>query len=332
MRIDNSTFFASYNHLYHFHKATLLYHYYQHPDKYFAEVLNPIYTPLERESFFFTNDDVYFKKAIALDMRSTYFHCVETLFNLIGVFKAEAEIHERHGKWLNAFSALTEYAPKQLYNEIVEYGKDQASLAWLAESAGRDQWSLGRHIFFFALSPPAEKIEDYLRQCDASVMAIQLALHLFAKDFDDRKEYDSYKHGLRVLDAMKTFYLLDPQTRKMMVLDAGSSLTFPKKSKGAVEVKTQNVDFVRDYRMCVLGARLIQMMINQRRIFYNKAKMDFEQVPIVMLSEESVRWHSEAHVSNKVELIKLEDFEKKFGFKVNLKENSKEDTLPDNNQ
>lgn len=326
MRIDNATFFASYNHLYHFHKATLLFHYYEHPDKYFSDVLNPLYTTLERESFFFTKDDVYFKKAIALDMRSTYFHCVETLFNLLGVFKAEAEIHAQKGRWLNTFSALTQYAPKRLYKEILKYGLDQSSLEWLTEPTGQDRWSFGRHIFFFALTPPPDKIEDYLKQCESSVKAIQLAMHLFAKDFDDRKEYDSYKHGLRVLDAMKTFYVLDPKTKKMMVLDAGNSLTYPKKSKNSVEVTIQNVDVIRDYRMCVLSARLIQMMINQRRIFYNKNTMDFEQVPIVMLSEESVRWHAEAHVSNQMEMIELEEFEKMAGFKVTLESETRDES------
>lgn len=318
MRIDNTTFFASYNHLYHFHKATLLFHYYEHPDKYFSDVLNPIYTPMERESFFFDSDEIYFKKAIALDIRSTYFHCVETLFNLLGVFKAEAELYKEKGTWLNTFSALTEYSPKRLYDEILKYGRSRASLDWLAEPTGRDRWSFGRHIFFFALTPPEEKLEDYLEQCDSSVRAIQLALHLFAKDFGDRKEYDSYKHGLRVIDAMKTFYLLNPKTRKMVSIDVENSLTYPKKSKNTVEVKTENVDITRDYRMCVLGARIIQMMINQRRISYNKERMNFDQVPISMLSEESVRWHSEAHVSNKASIIDLEEFERMTGLKVNL--------------
>lgn len=318
MRIDNSTFFTSYNHLYHFHKATLLNHYYQQPEKYFEEVLGPVYTDLERESFFFEKDDVYFKKAIALDMRSTYLHCVETLFNLLGVFKKEAELHFRTKKWPNTFSELTEYDPQQLYREILLYSENKSSLDFLSKVVPNGSWSYGRHIFYFALNPPADKISDYLEKCEESIRAIELALHLFAVNFGDRKEYDSYKHGLRVLDAMKEFYILNPETKDMVVIEAGSSLTFPKKSKKSVEVKTQNVDFVRDYRMCVLGARLIQMAINQRRIFYDKHNIDIERVPMVMWSESSIRWHAEAHVGNKATVIKLEDFEKKHGIKVTM--------------
>lgn len=318
MRIDNSTFFASYNHLYHFHKATLLYHYYEHPDKYFSEVLNPIYSPLERESFFFSKDEVYFKKAIALDLRSTYFHCIETLFNLLGVFKMEAEEYRAKGKMPNSFQALTEYSDKQLDGEIARYGGSGSELDWLQKTVDGSDWTYGRHIFFFGLTPPDEHVEGYLLQLESTLKAMQLGLNLLAKDLVDKGEYNSYKHGLRVLDAMKTFFILNKETKEMFTIDAANTLTFPKKRSKSIEIATTSIDVVRNYRMCVLGARFIQMMINQRRIAYNKESIDAEHVPISMFSEESIRWHAETHVSTPISEIKLEDFEKMTGIKVNF--------------
>ncbi|MCB0781413.1 MAG: hypothetical protein KDC03_18135 [Flavobacteriales bacterium] len=325
MTMDNATFFAGYNHLYHFHKATLLFHYYEHPDKYFSDVLNPLYSPLERESFFFAKDEVYFKKAVALDLRSTYFHCIETLFNLIGVFKREAECYRATGKMPNAFQALTEYPDKQLDEEIARYGSNSSELDWMLEVVEGSDWTYGRHIFFFGLTPPDDDLEGYLRQAETSLQAMKLGLSLLAADLVDKGEYNSYKHGLRVLDAMRTFFILNKETKEMYTVDATNTLTFPKKRRKSVEIATTYVDVVRDYRMCVLGARFIQMMINQRRIAYNKKSIDVEQVPISMFTEKSIRWHAERHVSNPITTIELEDFERMTGIKVSLDRDSLDD-------
>lgn len=320
MGIDNSTFFQSYNHLYHFHKANLIYYNYHNPSVYMDSALQELYGD-NLKLIYLGDEEEFYKRTLLLDLRSTYLHCIETLFSFIAVLDKYSEPLLKNPKSINVFDELTMYDQQMLYTKIESYKASKNNLDFIDNTISDSDWSVGRFIFYAALRPPDEIYEEYLKSVNGSVSSIKTALQLLAHDFGDRKEYNSYKHSLRVLDAFRSMYLLDPVSKQMIKMDLTESLTYPvwnKKSR-MMRLQTNQYDFERDHKMTLLAASLIRSIITNRRIAYNKKTSGPKQVPLVMWTEEAIAWHSAQRPKGNVKPLTLEEFERQHGFKVQLR-------------
>lgn len=327
MIIHNSTFFHGYNHLYHFHKANLIYYNYHNLSKYMKCALPEFYGD-DLKHIYLGDDEEFYKRTLLLDLRSTYFHSIETLFSLIAVLREYAEPLLKNPESINFFDELTAYDQRKLYTEIESYKASRTSLGFVDDMIADSDWSIGRFIFYAALRPPDGVYGEYLKSVNESISSITTALQLFADDFGDRKEYNSYKHGLRVLDAFKSMYLLEPKSKRMLKMDLTETLTFPvwDKKKKSMHLKTNHYDFERDHKMTLLAASLIRSIVTNRRIAYNKQTAGPDQVPQVMWTEKSVAWHAAPNANTKVEPLNLEEFEKQNGLKVRLNDHGDQPT------
>jgi len=310
--INNATFFAGYNHLHHFHKANVLYHFYHNDEEYFEGVVKPKYDELQLSSFYFPGEESYFKRTMLLEMRNTYLHAVETMFTLLEVLRVNHERLVKDPEAENILFRMIKSDQKNLYHNIEKYGNDQDSLSFLDKVIAQE-WTLGRFLFYPAINPPEERLGGYLERVTLSVQAIKKGLHLMARDFV-RHEYNSYKHGLRVLDAFDYIAFRKGGSRNITKIDLAESFTYPRiiKEKGKrdkYEVLTRHADLERDYRMCMLASRFMHLMTNNRRIAFTKASAIYpETIPVAMFDEDRIDWHSKEQDNATRELLTTDEF------------------------
>ena len=310
--INNATFFAGYNHLHHFHKANVLYHFYHNDEEYFERVLKPKYDDLQLASFYFPGEESYFKRTLVLEMRNTYLHAVETMFTLLEVLRVN---HERLWKDPNAEDILfriLNHSTNPFYHNIRSYGASIQALDFIDKPLSQE-WTMGRFLFYPALNPTEQERQDYLSRVEASLAAIKKGLHLMAKDFVQH-EYNSFKHGMRVLDAFDYIAFKQEGSENITKVEFPMAFTYPRivKEKGKpdrYDILTRPADFERDYRMCLLAARFLHLMTNNRRIAHTKESVPFpEKIPIQLFDDERIDWHAEEHVRASTEVMSPEEF------------------------
>ncbi|MBK7944793.1 MAG: hypothetical protein IPJ85_05540 [Flavobacteriales bacterium] len=156
---------------------------------------------------------------------------------------------------------------KRLYADIERHAMDPRSLDFLFERIDGSEWTYGRFIFYAAVNPPDNVLADLLPRMEDSLRAMQYGMHVMAKDLDDRKEYNNYKHALRVVDSFKKLFLWDRIKSQLLEVDTGVSYSYPKfdRKNRVYNITSVPLDFERDYNMCVLASVFVQMMRNEQK-------------------------------------------------------------------
>lgn len=130
-----------------------------------------------------------------------------------------------------------------------------------------------------------------------SLEAIKIALRILAKDFADRKEYNSYKHGLRVLPLTQRFQAWEPNTNKQILdLNFSDAMTFLTDTKSEFSITTRNFDTQRDYNMTNVVSQLISNIINIRKAAYSKPK---EEVLVMFFEPDKIVESGKQNVSSR---------------------------------
>jgi hypothetical protein len=170
--INNATFFAGYNHLHHFHKANVLYHFYHNDVEYFERVLEPQYTALQLSTFFFPGEESYFKRTMVLEMRNTYLHAVETMFTLFEVLRVHHQRLHENPESVDILYHMLKHDQRNLYHNIRRYGQDIQALNHIDTVLGEEE-TLGRFLFYPAMNPPdSDRRQAYLKAVSVSLSAI----------------------------------------------------------------------------------------------------------------------------------------------------------------
>jgi hypothetical protein len=208
-----------------------------------------------------------FRQAIKSDIRQTLFHAIETVFDLVF-----ALTKTRGGKYLDVEILRTLSIPTFYYDRISKIADNKEELDFLDEAVNLNDSisvSLCEYIFFFG----AYVNQDFRSQIDDSLDAIKSALYILAKEFSDRKEYNSYKHGLRIVPALTYFILQNPATKKNLAKwDLTDSLTYYSENEksGKMDFITKVFDTDRDLRLTSLCSNLIWNIIKLRDLAFNK--------------------------------------------------------------
>src|SRR5450759_5251940 len=83
--------------------------------------------------------------------------------------------------------------------------------------------SLGEYVFYYNVTATG----DYVDKIKVSLEAIKSGLYALAKEFSDRKEYNSYKHGLRLVQAMNFLKIARADNLNQIAnFDLSDSLTY----------------------------------------------------------------------------------------------------------
>jgi len=210
-----------------------------------------------------------FLKAIKSDIRQTLFQAIETVFDLVF-----ALTKTRNGKYLDVEILRTLSKPTFHYERISKIAENKLELDFLnlkVHLADNLSVSLGEYIFFFG----TYENQNFRAHINESLDAIKEALYILAKEFSDRKEYNSFKHGLRIVPALTFFILQNPDTKKDLAKwNLSDSLTFYSENEksGKMEFVTKVFDTERDIKLTSLCSNLIWNIIKLRDLAFNKKK------------------------------------------------------------
>lgn len=206
--------------------------------------------------------------AIRSDIRQTYFQAIETVFEIFF-----ALLPDKNGKITDRIIERITLSDLP-YSKIQNIAQNDNSLDFLDKElvySDNVSISFGEFVFYYGLN----KLENIRCDFPSSIEAIKLALLILAREFSDRKEYNSYKHGLRILPALQKFAVCDVDTmQEQLSWDLNGSMTFysyDKKNKETTYT-TKIFDSERDIRMTSICSYLIWNMIKFRDVAFNKDK------------------------------------------------------------
>lgn len=247
-------------------------------------------------------DEKDYLTAIRSDIRQTYFQAIETVFELFF-----ALLPDKNGKV--TYQTIEKITLSELpYSKISEIAKNKEVLNYLDDEfiyPDHTKSTLGEFIFYFGLHKSNFKIDF-----PESLEAIKHGLWILANEFSDRREYNSYKHGLRILPALQTLSVCDVDTlEEQITFDLKDSMTFYSYDKKTKETTytTKVFDSQKDLRMTRVCSNLIWNMIKFRDVSFNgKLKENDCKFAILFFGKEEI------NEANKTD-VKLQDL--KFSIK-----------------
>lgn len=234
-------------------------------------------------------------RMLKLDIRHTYFHCMETMFTLLIAldpfkfgFKDENLLHR-----------ITTLDIEQTYSRIQSFATDEKALNFLRKTMrfgnSKIYPHVGKYIFYKGIAEFNDKVKVNDNEFDKSIEAVIHGLRIMATDFSDRDEYNSHKHGLRLIPSMTKFFFADPKTlESKMEFDMSDSISFYKRQKRndkseSIESVTRVFDTERDFQMTTFCSNLITSMIEPRRAIYSKDTIRTDGgVPIKIFDKEAI--------------------------------------------
>ena len=283
MIFEPKIFFSTYQKDYHKIKAI-----------YLKGILDNL-SKFEKDLFAENIDDDYrvaIKLTIKSDLRQTYFHAIETFFELFFALnpKDKKEFDDEF-----VLFALTNSNWNETYKQIKEISENDTALDFLdneIEFFGH-KITIGHYLFYIGIFSRDKFPQEVFDSINKSIEAIKYGIRIIAKDFVNREEYNAYKHGLRLI----------PSASKLMVADAdkldvkfewdiSDSMSFYLKTKYPDELKvvTKLFDSDRDYQMTHFCSNMIHHMIFFRRIMmkFENDKEKFEKIPITFFGKEPI--------------------------------------------
>lgn len=237
-----------------------------------------------------------FKKMLQADIRQTYFHAIETFFELL--FALNPLDQDFIGD-TNIMVALTHSDFKNSYKRIQNIAIDDKALDFLDDDVTFQtvQTAVGHYIFYFGIREADKEHGIPGDKLKLSLNAIRHAIKLLAIDFADRAEYNAYKHGLRLIPALANISIQEAETGKSIInADVTDSMSFFTRTNldNKIQIVTKLFDTKRDAEMTILCSNLIKNIIYYRRIFLTDYKPD--KVEIVLFDKEAVEKCSSRNV------------------------------------
>ena len=119
---------------------------------------------------------------------------------------------------------------------------------------------------------------DFFEKANQSIDAIKFGIKIIAKDFVDREEYNSYKHGLKIIPAASELMLADAVTMEIKFRwNLEDSMSFYSKTKdpNELKIKTKLFDTNRDCAMTLFCSNLISNLVFTRQVsMYKEQKIE----------------------------------------------------------
>jgi hypothetical protein len=223
-------------------------------------------------------------RSIKIDIRQTYFQSVETLFELIFSMKPV------DGTVNDSRILKNLIKRKDHYNDIQCFAEEKGGMDFLYEEVMQGSVKIGfiQYLFYGLLDL---RKNDNLQE---SLDAIIKILKIVAKDISDRREYNCYKHGLRIFPHANMFQVHNSETdSEILKWDLKDSMTFVHEDnyKKEINVVTKMFDPETDLNMTFVCNNLISNLIMIRRRQLNNNK----PVGIVFFNSENIEKCSKHH-------------------------------------
>ena len=284
MNTDHNLFYTSYLKNYHRVKANYLLHLLKNNEKFNEQLI-------EDETGFSFADNSRF--IILADLRQNYFHAIETLFELFFAFEPKNDFVPDNRLILKSL-VKSEWRKNQ--KEIIHISKGKKKLDFLykhyIENNGHNV-TVGHYLFYNGTYNKGKFDEEYYSKVEISLKAIAKGLKTIAQDFSNNDEYNAYKHGIRIFPVFENVRVFEAKEMKeVFKFDLSNSMSYylyDDKNK-KVSIKTQVLDYERDFRMTEFCSKLIYNIIKLREVVYD-GKRDLkkdEQVGIYLFQDEYI--------------------------------------------
>lgn len=259
---DPKIFYASYLHDYHKFKSILLKSILENPAKYETEFFGEI---LGKE------DHKAFQLSLKSDLRQNYFHGIETFFEIFFTLTPSDSLAFDD---INILYNLANSNWHKNFEKIKKIATGELSLDFLSKkiSFQGHEITIGHYLYYFGLIG-VKSIPNLEVKISESVDAIKHGIKIIASDFIDRDEYNSYKHGLRVIPALSELIMLDPKTKEIKIkwsLDDSMSFFCKTKNENEIKLKTKVFDSDRDFHLTHFCSNMISNMIYTRKTSFYK--------------------------------------------------------------
>lgn len=216
-----------------------------------------------------SNDKDHITQIIKSHIRINYFHCIDTLFELIfGLFPRKGKVQEDSLPFTLAKS--NDAFNRQRILGLVT--KDELILKELLQdiSDGKNHMSLLRYIFYYQINQDNVGAPELLKNVEDSISPILELLSIFAKDIADKSEYNSLKHALRIFPFNGIFRVLDPNSNKEIAgIDFKNAHQFMTEKKGEMNIISKNFDTSRDFEYTIIASKMIWNIIKIRDVFFS---------------------------------------------------------------
>jgi len=214
-----------------------------------------------------SNDKSKVTQIIKSHIRFNYLHSIDTLFELVfGLFPRDGKINDFDLPLILAKSNDSFNNPKlmKLANDDEEIIRDLGQEI----SYGDKKTNLLRYIFFYQIDEVNTLNSDFHENIDQSQKHILKLLKIFARDLNDKSEYNSLKHALRVFPFSGSLTFFHPKTNKAIagvkMVDAHQFIT---EHKGEIKITSRNFDSERDFKYTMISSNLIWNIIKIREKF-----------------------------------------------------------------
>lgn len=279
-------FYTAYQYDYYIYKLLTLKQILSNTDKFEKEFLSGVINGYDKNDF---------QRVLKSEIRQSYYHAIETTFELIFALTPKNGILADKDILMN----LSTSTWRKNYDKITEIATQESGLNFLDEEIRVNEngkpvdkpITIGRYLFYYGILHDNKQIpSEYLALIEPSISAIKQGLKIISNDFINREEYNSYKHAIRIIPALKSFYVINAETQKTIAnWDLTDSMTFLTKDKETEEIKftTKLFDTERDIRLTLFCTNLISNLIQLRKAGFKHLKKD-EKVPVLFFGEKEV--------------------------------------------
>ncbi len=226
-----------------------------------------------------------FHRYLKTEIRSTYFHSIETLFELIFAFeqKEPGKFNEN-----DILKLLTEAKWRKHSDRIKKIAEDENGMDFLDYKINLSNKNC---TFLEYLFYPAIDLDDKKEELKESLIAIKWGLKVLAKDLSNTEEYNHMKHALRIVHSVKSVNIyktegFDTQTlrgKEGIEFDTTNSFSYYKRTEYPDEecVVIKSFETERDIEMTTFCSQLISNMIGLREGWIKKTnKKEFDGIPV----------------------------------------------------
>ncbi len=210
-----------------------------------------------------------FRRILKVEMRLTYFHAIETFFELFFIFKPNGKEYFDDEFVLRKL-AYSDW--RKNFKEIQNIAKNDSALDFMNDVINYSGFTIsaGHFLFYPGLVNPKRFPDELWKDIGESIEAIKYGIKIIATDFVRRDDYNAYKHGVRAIPVIESFIAANSTqtTDDNLVLDFIDSMSYFLKGEKEenITIVTKNLDFERDYQMTLFCSNLIHQMVFFRRL------------------------------------------------------------------
>jgi hypothetical protein len=281
---DSIKFYEAYLYDYHIIKIKQLYHSLNNIDEYISTMYN------NQEPYIINDKNLKerIELQLRIDMRMTMFHSIETLFELIfALIKINGE--ERNEDELIQMLSNSDF--KKNYSEIKKISIDKNYLNLLDDIIlikGFKTTKLDYLFYRILINSPLLDDSDFQLEYNESKNSIKEGLNIVADEFNNRDDYNAFKHSLRIINSIDAIYIAKANNLNDNIkFDFSNSFIYLKNvSKNDIQeytTVTKTFDTLRDYNITDFCSKLIFQIIRYRHIAINLGKIEMDSgVPILL--------------------------------------------------